>query len=149
MRRTHRRSCNATQPFPGRALSNLIADKAAAGQEPLLLQDNARCHLNEHSTVQKPGTPCNSFHKRQGAVRWNDSFEVNEHQQSPSNLLISPNSVISLDRLVSPRRRESLVASSTGYNQLRKCQQESRTMKGTTAAFLASLPMDDESDECR
>ena len=131
-------------------LSNLIADKAASGQEPLLLQDNARCHGNEHPTVQKPGTPCNSFHKRQGTARWNDSFEVNEHHQSPTNLLISPNSVISLDRLVSPRRRESLVASSrTGHGQLRMSQKESRTMKGTTAAFLASLPMDDGSDECR
>lgn len=134
-------------------LSNLIAEKAAAGQQPLLVQDNARCHVDQEfqNSFQKlAGTPCNSTHKRQGAARWNDSFEVIEHHQSPSkNLLISPNSVMALDRLVSPKRRESLVANSAGYSQLRKCQHESKSIKGNTAAFLASLPMDDGNDECR
>jgi hypothetical protein len=133
-------------------LSNLIADKAPAnGQPPLLLQDNARLHVIDHQlfVAKCDGTPSNSFHKRHGAARWNDSFEVNEHNQSSSSLLVSPNSVVSLDRLVSPRRRASIIgaANSSVYNQQFRMGQH--TITGTTAAFLASLPMDDRSDECR
>ena len=133
-------------------LSNLMAEKAAAVQQPLLIEDNARSHVDQqsqHALLNNSATSSNSFYKRQGAARWNDSFEVYENHQSPtSNLLLSPNSVVSLDRLVSPRRRESIVENAGSYCQLPMCQKESRIIPGTTAAFLASLPMDDGTDEC-
>jgi len=110
---------------------------------PSIIEDKAKSHGEKFYC--RPPTPTNSLHRRLGPTRWDDSFEMSEHQKSPA-ILISPNSVMSLNTLVSPRRRKSLIAVSSG-GQL----DAHGTMKPQTsaAAFIASLPLDDHTDACQ
>ncbi len=113
------------------------------GALPSIVVDNARSHglveffEQNHDHARRPPTPSNSFCKRQGAARWDDSLEISEHQKSPGAMR-SPNSVLSADKLVSPRRGNS---STTENSPMRKRQDSTRLQSGT-GAFLASLPLD-------
>lgn len=127
--------------------SDLMTDNKVE-RFPHLVTDNARSHGDDPNNHQcfdrRPPTPSNSFHKRGlGPARWDDSFEISE--KSPTSA-VSPNSVVSLHKLVSPRRRSSLTTGTSGH--LRKLHDTiSRPNGGTTSPFFPSLPLDDGVEE--
>jgi hypothetical protein len=162
------RSSNSLHGF----VNQLLAERNEAADLSCIpvVEDNARSHGSEefhNSFIRCPPTPSSSssLHRRQLLARWDDSFEVLEKSpptpltktpDSGSILLssskspplpksmFSPNSVISLQQLISTSRRrrptQELGGAGGGGNTLRKSRSKN---KETTASILDSLPLDD------